>query len=305
MQTKRLELPDNSASVTIAEDFGCNAFSWQVSGRELLYTCEGFGADPADFYHGGIPLLFPSVGRTWDQSVTPPAPDRYRIHGQTGAWTMPCHGILPFGNWDLVREETTPDAVTVEYRFHCEQKVLTEQYPYKVGYTQRFRLRQKSLEMTAVYVNEGSTPAPVAFGYHPYFRLESAVAALELPCTESVELNDELLIPSGGTTSFGGALDIRTEQDCDAVFGGINGSQARLVDADAGRVITVEIDPDTAHMVVYSGADCPFVCIEPWTGGLGGYGSLQTADWIQNQPVPVIQPGEERSFLARYGVEPI
>lgn len=302
MQTRTLELQDESASVTIAENFGCNVFSWQVSGRELLYACEGFGEDIADFYHGGIPLLFPSVGRTWDQAVTPAVPERYRFHGRQGTWSMPCHGIVPHGTWELLRQDVTADSATVEYAFGYGEQVMDDHYPYVVSYRQIISLQRDSVEMIGIYANESATPAPVAFGYHPYFRLESATAQLELPCTEAVQLDSNLLVPSGDSTPFTGTLEIHTEQDSDAVFGGMSGSQARLLDPDAGRVITVDMDSNTEHVVVYSGAGCPFVCIEPWTRGLGGYSRLQSPGWEQMQPVPVLQPGEERSFRARYSV---
>jgi len=302
MQTRILELQDGPASITIAEDFGCNVFSWQVADRELLYACDRFGEDIADFYHGGIPLLFPSVGRTWDQSVAPAGPERYRLNGRQGIWTMPCHGIVPLGKWKLLRQDVTADCATVEYAFGYGEEVMDHHYPYAVSYRQVFSLRHDSLEMVGIYANDGPAPAPVAFGYHPYFRLESPAAQLELPCTEAVELDGDLLIPSGGSTPFNGTLEIRTEQDADAVFGGMNGSQARLLDPDAGRVITVDMDANTEHVVVYSGAGCPFVCIEPWTRGLGGYSHLQAPGWEQTQPIPVLQPGEERSFRACYSV---
>ena len=52
-------------------------------------------------------------------------------------------------------------------------RVRAENYPFDVGLIQRFVFTPSSVELTAMMTNNGDVPAPVAFGYHPYFRVSS------------------------------------------------------------------------------------------------------------------------------------
>ena len=171
METRRFALADGSAALEIAVDFGCNMCSWQVAGRELLYTCEGFGTDTETFYNGGNPLLFPAVGRTWDRSVTPPAADVYGVGAELQGLLMPCHGILPFGSWHELCLEQSDERVAVGFGFECAAEILQKHYPFDVALRQEFILTAGSVELRTCMANRGETSAPVAFGHHPYFRM--------------------------------------------------------------------------------------------------------------------------------------
>ena len=301
MNTQHFVFPGGDASLDIAVDFGCNLCSWIVKGRELLYREAGFGTDRVRMYEaGGTPLLFPSVGRTWDRTATPPAPDRYRLAGHSGALSMPCHGILPLGKWEPAGVQQTASEVRVEYRFTCAQGVLDRHYPFTVELRHRFILKERSLALEATLVNHGSIPAPAAVGWHPYWRLAGDEVFVRLPCTQQVELDPRLLVPSGKTRPFAGELRASVAQECDVAFGGITGTRACLIDEANGYTVTLDTDASVGNWVIYSAAGRPFVCIEPWTKGLGAYEHLSQPDWMRGEYLPVLAPGEARTMRVTF-----
>jgi len=297
METHVFSLGEGASRIEIAPGFGCNLCSWQVAERELLYKSKRFGVDPSAFYEGGgTPILFPSVGRTWDRRVSPAVPERYAIADTIPPLTMPPHGILPLGDWTLKTVDCTPARVEATYAFDYPLEVARRHYPFLINFEQSFVLERHAVHLRARFENTGTTAAPFAFGYHPYFRFYSGRASVQLPCASQVELDVDLLVPSGRTEPFDGTLRITADQQCDMAFGSVNGTEARLVDESAGYGVVLECDQNTENYVIYSAAGEPFVCVEPWTRGLGAFETLRDPAWHQKAHLNILEPGEAREI---------
>ena len=296
MRTHELSLGNGGARALIAIDYGCNLYCWRVLERELLYAPPGFGTDPDDLCHGGIPVLFPAVGRTWDRSRDPAVPGHYRIGGKQGVFSMPPHGFVGSGAWEEVDATATEVEARAAFAFRYDRAVRERHYPFDVRLVQEFMLTSSTLGLTAVLTNTGPCPAPFAFGYHPYFRVGADGATVSLPCSREVHLDPELLIPSGGVSPVSGDFRIGMEDECDCVYADLTSTTATIEDPANGLVFQLRLDAATDNLVVYSAAGAPFICVEPWTRGLGAYESLDRDDWSDGANLEVLAPGEQRRF---------
>ena len=177
---------DNSNSISLAPGWGCNMFSWVVEGRELIYCPPDLPATARKITGGGVPILFPSVGRTWDLSSAEPVPGKYRVYGDDRTYFMPSHGVGFLSEFRKVHEKRDGDSVQAVYQTRVPEKARRENYPFDLGLTQSFTLRPGSVELEAVIADHGDRPAPCAFGYHPYFAISNPQregVAVRLPVT--------------------------------------------------------------------------------------------------------------------------
>ncbi len=305
MRMDRLEL-SNGASCSIAVEWGCNIVSWVVGGRELVYCPPELPAQATKITGGGCPLLFPSVGRTWDRTVSPPVQGRYRIYGDDKTYFMPSHGIIYQSRFVKIEEEHHSHSKSVLYRLDMPPEVIERNYPFDVTFTQRFTLRPGTMELQTAITNNGSVPAPAAFGHHPYFRVSNPAregVEVRLPVTKELTLDPEVILPDGGSKPTNGILKLQAGIYYDSVFAGVTGRRMTLSDSRAGHAIKVDYDNNFELLVVYAPDGSDFVCIEPWTRGLGAYGELNKPGWESGELIPVLQPGETKTLRASFGVE--
>lgn len=301
----RLEL-SNGTSCSIAVEWGCNITSWIVGGKELMYCPRALPAQASKITGGGNPLLFPSVGRTWDRTVSPPVQGRYCMFGSDKTYFMPSHGIIYQSKFVKVEEELCGDSESALYRLEIPASVIEQNYPFDVAFTQRFTLKPSKIELETVITNNGSDPAPAAFGHHPYLRVSNPAregVEVRLPVTKELTIDPEVTLPDGGSKPSDGILKLQAGVYYDNVFSGLTGRAMTLTDCRAGRTITVEYDDNFEMLVVYAPDGSEFVCIEPWTRGLGAFGELWNPGWESGELIPVLQPGESKTLRASFGVE--
>jgi galactose mutarotase-like enzyme len=295
-------------SISIAPGWGCNLFSWQVGGVELMYCPADLPQNATKITGGGNPILFPSVGRTWDRSSGTPVQGSYRISGLGDGFFMPSHGILYLCKFRKVEEETSSDKLSVIYELVVPDAVRKENYPFEVALTQRFTLTRTRIDLEAMMVNMGHSIAPAAFGYHPYFRISNVQrdgVETHLPVSRRLHTTSDTVLLTGESEETSGVMELKADVYYDHVFGNVFGRRMSLVDRSARRIIDVDFDQNFELFLVYSPDGSEFVCIEPWTRGLGGYERLRTPGWENGEAVPVLQPGESRQLTAGYQVRPI
>lgn len=293
------------ASCAICPDWGCNLFSWIVDGKELIYCPEDYPEAAWKITGGGTPILFPSVGRTWDLSTGTPVQGIYRIYPSDKTWFMPSHGILYNCHFNKLVEAREPDKITVIYALEVPDKVKLDNYPFKVGFTQRFTLTADSIELEAAITNKGDKPAPAAFGYHPYFRISNSQregVKVSLPITKFLETTHDTILLTGKSEDACGDIDLQPDVYYDHTFTGATGTRMSLIDANAGHTIHVDYDEKFELFLVYSPDGSDFVCIEPWTKGLGAYMDLKDPGWENGELIPVIEPSTSVSYKATFSV---
>lgn len=296
----------SGASCEIARSWGCNLISWKVGGVEMMYCPPGLPDEAQKITGGGNPILFPAVGRTWDLSSGEPVAGRYRIRGSDVTYTIPSHGIVFLSEFVKVGEERSADAITARYELRVPEKVREESYPFGMGLDLSFTLGEPGIAMEAVASNRGSKPAPVAFGHHPYFRIsnpEREGVEVHLPVTREMLLTQDTVLPTGETRPADSVIALKPDVYYDNVFLGLTGSRMSLVDREAGHAIHVDYDEHVELLVLYSPDGSDFVCIEPWTRGLGAFGKLYQAGWESGDLIPVLRPGESLTVKVALSVE--
>ena len=295
----------SGTSYSIARGWGCNLMSWVVNGQEVIYCPDDLPAAATKITGGGNPILFPSVGRTWDLSSGTPVLGPYRVLGSDATYRMPNHGIVFQSEFTRTGLVESPDLITATYRLRVPESVRRENYPFDVALEQSFAFRPDRVELAAQITNSGNTPAPVAFGYHPYFRVsnpEREGVEIRLPATKQLLLTPDTVLPTGQTRKTDGVLKLAAGRYYDNLFAGLTGRRMSLVDRQAGRTIHVDFDERTELLVVYAPDNSEFVCIEPWTRGLGAFMRLHDPDWAKTDSINVLQPGEGMSFAVSFSL---
>ncbi|MCF7928771.1 MAG: hypothetical protein K9L68_07475 [Spirochaetales bacterium] len=295
-----LQLNKNTR-IKIAPELGCNLFSWRIDGTEVFYSPENF-LDSGNCLWGGNPLLFPSVGRTWKLGDGPPVPDEYSIYGMIGTYTMPIHGFAGKGVWRNQRIERRGTRLTAEYRFVPKPEVFTDNYPFRVNFSIRYTLYENTLQFSFTAMNKGDIPAPVAFGMHPFFLTgRQKTKSVRLPAGREVVLDPELKIPTGKTRVLeSSSLQFKNHLTYDMAFQKEGDSRAVVRDFPAMGTVQITTDRFIEMFVVYSGEDTQFLCVEPWTKGLGTFSRLAYPGWEEDYSLPLLWPSRGRTVTVSY-----
>ena len=128
----------------------------------------------------------------------------------------------------------------------------------------------------------GRRRVPVAFGWHPYFRVPGPRSGwrLRLPSREHLEL-DRLMIPTGGAVREPAEeqpLGSRTFDDLYAL-----GRDRRLALEGRGRRLELRFGAGYPFAQVYAPPGRQFVALEPMTAPIDG---------LVTGTCPLVRPGE-------------
>ncbi len=278
---------DAGIRCSVAVDWGCNVFDWRENEQPILFCPPDYPDAAWKITGGGNPMLFPAVGRTWDHSSGEPVAGKYRIYGIDKEFNMPSHGILFLCTWKKLEESKTRESISAEYELVVPEKVREENYPFDVGFSIKITLREESLEVVATLHNKDSRPAPAAFGYHPYFRIsnkERRGVEVELPVRRHLLLTKDTVLFTGETEAADGRFFLEPDVYYDNAFDTTTGTTMTLIDKKAHRRVRVDFDEKLELFFLFSPDDSEFVCIEPWTRGLGAFESLREPGWESGKP---------------------
>lgn len=265
-------------TVQIAEH-GAELQSIRKGDKEYLWQ-----GDP-QFWGRRSPVLFPIVGRVWD--------NQYRYAGNT--YELGQHGFAR--DMDFTQTYKGDDGA-VYWLESTPQTLGKFPFPFRllVGYILEgnqivVKWRVENLGTLDMYFQIGAHPAfylpdyQVADKAHGFFAFDRTdaleyVVPVEKGCVspERYQLirNQEGLLPITGETF-----------DCDTyIFDNRQLKKVTLLDKAKKPYLSLEFDaplvalwsPTKVH------PDCPFVCIEPWYGRcdrVGYNGELQDREWIQ------------------------
>lgn len=201
-----------------------------VDGKDVLYLEPETLASPIGAVRGGIPLLFPFAGEL--------AGGRLESTGTE----MPRHGFGRRKAWRV--ERRTDDAIAMRLVQDAETHA---QYPCSFDATHVVTATPRGARLELIVTNHGRTPMPIAPGWHPYFPCpvtgkRACLAHILGDATlraDPVACDVNVPVPALGRVDFELPGVGRVRLTC------------------SGNVRTLE---------VWTLADRPFVCIEPWVG---------------------------------------
>ena len=271
---------------------GC---SLQHGGQELLGQRGGLATYVKERSTMGIPLLHPwanrvasrrffVAGREVDLSEQP---QLYSVdHGG-----QPIHGLLAAaGDWSIERYEDSPEGprlvTTFDFAAHAN---LMRVFPFPHRLHIEASIAGRTLTIATTVIATGEAAVPIAFGYHPYFRLpgiERSMWTVEIPVGEQLVLDVDKL-PTGervAAEALAGPLGSRTFDDA------FLAPPDPFVLEGGGRRIEVSFGQGYPFAQVYAPDDDDVIAFEPMTA--------PTNALITGSDLNLLQPGDsyEASF---------
>lgn len=280
-----LALVSPTASVEVCPAAGFSAVSFRVGSTEHLRLPVGLAAYAASTRTGGVPLLHPFAnrlrgtrwtfgGRTVDPDATPlrHADSKGRpMHGYLLRWPGASPSDPARSAWTIATEVDDEGAEirgSIEWADHPE---LMAAFPFPHRLTQRYRLQGARLDVS-VSIDARQVAVPVAFGWHPYLRIEGVAReqlSLSLPSLSHVALDaDGLPIRRGGRLVEAARAATRTPlaaQAFDDLFRLGESAGNASIDSPGRSAVVLRPGANIRFLQVYSPAGADFVAVEPMT----------------------------------------
>lgn len=147
-------------------------------------------------------------------------------------------------------------------------------YPFPVELEVDYRLTRSAASLAFRASNIGKSPAPVGFGWHPYFTLPDTAAKdlqLMIPCESFVEVEEDLA-PTGRLLSVSdaeGRYDFRSprplgREEYDIAFPADPGEEGLVASIASSRYrIDLRISGDLQYFQLFTPPDRESVALEP------------------------------------------
>jgi galactose mutarotase-like enzyme len=251
---------------------GC---SLEHGGEELLGQRGGLAAYAERGSSMGIPLLHP-----WANRLDAELEGHEVKRDENG---LPLHGLLTaHPGWAVTGSAADDGFAALMTRFGFVDDDLLAVFPYPHELRMEVRLEGSRLSVETTLTATGEKAVPVAFGYHPYFRLPKPEARCELPVGRRAILDDRG-IPTGELT------EPVEEDEYDDLFTSLEGD---FVLEGGGRRVVVAFEEGYPWAQIYAPADEDFICFEPMTAPTN---ALVSGDGLRH-----VEPGQ--SFSARFSI---
>ena len=272
---------------------GAELVSIQAKGEEYLWQ-----ADPK-FWGRHSPVLFPIVGRVWD--------NEYRHNGLT--YELSQHGFARDSEFQLTYEEDNAIIYTLE-----SNEDTLKKYPFPFILQVGYRLLGNRIEVMWCVENTGEEEMHFQIGAHPafYYRdfkvSDEAYAYLKMG-NKNQPLEYISPVKKGCVSGERNQLELedgwmrigKHTFGCDTYM--FDNSQLNKITlADKNKQPYVSLEFKTPLVAVWSPSlsfpDVPFICIEPWYGRCDKVnydGEFKDREWMQH-----VQPG--KSFHGGYSI---
>lgn len=280
--------------VTIqVSNHGAELISIHANGEEYLWQ-----ADPK-FWKRSSPVLFPIVGRVWD--------NHYRHNGIT--YELSQHGFARDSMFQLTYEEDNALIYTME-----SSEETLKKYPFPFILQIGYRLKDNRIEVMWSVENTGDETMYFQIGGHPAFFYRDFKMSQETYAYLKMGTKQETLeyiSPVNKGCVNGEVRKLELEDGwmpingqtfgCDTyIFENNQLNKITLADREKKPYLSIEFK--TPIVAVWSPSqsfpDVPFICLEPWYGRcdkVDFYGELKDREWIQS-----VEP--RRSFHGNYTI---
>ena len=235
---------------------GAEPVSWQVGGRELLWS-----GDP-EHWNFHAPILFPRVGASSGGMV--------QVDGEF--FPMPQHGFARRSDFRLIER----DEASARFRL-SDNQATREHYPYAFELDILYRLEPDALRLSFEVTNTDRRDLPYAIGFHPAFpwpvpghgivkdgyRVVFDAAVSDV--VPEVAAGGLLARRSRPVPVKGRELPLSPDLFAEALVFLDAKSRAMRFEAADGAAIVMETE-DFPHLAVWSRPTAPFLSLECWTG---------------------------------------
>lgn len=270
--------------ITILPSLGNRAVEFKVHGKNVLYVpsndLAALAARPA---LNGVPFLAPWANRL-DSAGFWANGKRYELNPglanyQKDNHGLPIHGLLSASNlWRVTEAAADADSAHVTSRLEFwKYPELMAQWPFAHEYEMTYRLSEGVLEVKLTVKNLSTEAMPLAFGFHPYYRIPDVPRddwAARLAVRKAV-VADNRLIPTGELkpVDLPNPLPLK-DRNLDNGFTDLerdSEGRAHFSIESNGKKVEVLFGPKYPVAVVWNppappGGQRDFICFEPMTG---------------------------------------
>ncbi len=278
----RIKTADGTASAEIVAELGAIVSSlklpWKQEVREILFQQPFFWDRETERTRGGLPFLFPVCGRMERNGES----GSYLYNGRV--YQIKIHGFSMRMPW--VVESVALDTLTVVLR---DTEATRAIYPFKFRVTLRFKIGSGGLRVEQEYENKGEQSLPYYAGFHPYFLTPPVGAGKDATTVQlagvsrwnySARYAD--IVGRGAAPEFPVSVGdpaineglIEVGDPCEAIMHYPDGVAVHMVaEGEGGRRMFPFVQ-------LYTMADKPFFCMEPWMGFPNAMNSMGSVRWL-------------------------
>ena len=304
-----LRHPDSRSILRLEPSYGCVATSWTVGASEILALPAPIEEFLVAERTGGIPLLYPYANRLRANTFTV-CGRKVDLSGVPGlkrdGTGLPMHGLLlRWSRWKVtVAADGASATASIDW---AAEPALFAAFPFAHTLEVHWRLggdaERATLEVTTTVRADRAEAVPIAFGWHPYFRVDNAASArVTVPNRRRVALLSSG-VPEIPLTMDGesGESEMGVGGGDDALFQLVESSsdQAEILATmrDGHRELDLCFNEGCRWMQIFSPipvpARAPFISLEPMAAPTSA---------LTDGCATVIAPGEEFTMRWRLRV---
>lgn len=190
VESIRIQSPNHLHSAEILPTYGGTLSSLKLQGIEVIQ----FPLKKAKSWKDGFPssILFPFPNRTDGGKYTHLAQE-YQLPINEESRGHAIHGVVADKPFDVLK--STENQVTLAYSLNEKESG----YPFQCTLELDYLLNNEGLVFSFTIISLAKSIIPVAFGWHPYFRLGEGnidTLCIEMPKVQEVQVNS-VHIPIG------------------------------------------------------------------------------------------------------------
>jgi aldose 1-epimerase len=286
MNTEKINVqsPDGKHKAVILPGLGGTLASLQLNTSEVIQ----FPLINSSSWRDGFPssVLFPFPNRI-DGGKYTYMNSEYHLPINEISRGHAIHGLVAEKPFDVLL--TTEHQVQLAYSLDGEEKG----YPFKCELMLDYSLTNEGLEFSFRITNQEDVHIPVAFGWHPYFRLEDYsidTLQLELPKHQEVQVNSAH-IPTGNFPTRERQARALNGLSLDTAYllKEMDWVETKLISST--QILTVsqwcDLSEGLKYLVVYTPNTRDCIAIEPQTANINSFNN--------HEGLILLNPGESKS----------
>ncbi len=296
-ETFTISSKDGSTQATFVPERGGVASSIIMSGsrggRELLFCYPHLWERNSNQLPGGWPFCFPVCGRLEQNGHL----NQYSYNGHI--YELPIHGFAWRKVWKVA--EAGEDFLRMVLRDDEETRAV---YPFHFTVELVYEIRHKQLFCRQNYSNHGDRPMPYYAGFHPYFLTPAPgngkeKVILNFSPRKRMLYNPTLTAVVGEQPLLNLPVSVADPQIHEQLWVLGEDKEIHLTFPDLDVInMGVEGVEDVdmfSYLQIYSPADQPFICVEPWMGYPNALNNTTGVRWLA--------PGQTEHALLRLWIE--
>lgn len=264
--------------------------------RELLYLHDFFWEENWHDLPGGWPFLFPVCARVARNGKT----GNYLYDGHL--YEMPMHGFAWRMPWRVV-DASKPDELVLCLRDTAQTQAM---FPFSFTVTLIYKVVQAGMSCEQIYQNHSTAPMPYYAGFHPYFLTPQPGAGkeeviLDYRPVKQYRYNESFTDLIGEQPVFNVPAAI-TQPEINEQLTRVAADKMVKLRYPDGFSLRMEArgceDADMfPYVQLYTRADKPFFCAEPWMGFPNAINTVSGIRWLQ--------PGRTERAILRLMLKPM